>query len=125
MTHAEGFKKQGDYKPCNLLAGEYPRVERIVTIKSGQNVKKGSVLGKITSSGKFVLSLKASSDGSETPDAILAEAVDASTADKHGVVYFSGEFNQTALVFGTGHTAANTSSGLRQKSIFLRKNQPV
>ena len=24
MTHASGFTNQGEYKPCNLLAGEYP-----------------------------------------------------------------------------------------------------
>ena len=28
MTRAEGFTNQGDYTPDNLLAGEYPRIER-------------------------------------------------------------------------------------------------
>lgn len=105
MTHASGFTDQGEYKPCNLLAGEYPRIERIITIASGSNLIKGAVLGRITASGKFVLSASGASDGSETPDAILAETVDASAQDKQAVVYFSGEFNENALQLGTGHTA--------------------
>ena len=64
-----------------------------------------------------------SSRGSETPDAILAETVDASAEDKQAVVYFSGEFNENALQLGTGHTVESIRAGLRSKSIFLRSNQ--
>ena len=123
MTHASGFTNQGEYKPCNLLAGEYPRIERIITIASGSNLAKGAVLGRITASGKFVLSAAGASDGSETPDAILAETVDASAEDKQAVVYFSGEFNENALQIGTGHTLESIRAVLRSKSIFLRSNQ--
>jgi hypothetical protein len=123
MTHAEGLKDQGSYKPCNLVAGEYPRIERIVTIAAGANLSKGSVIGRITADGKFVLSATASSDGSQVPDAILAEAADATSIDMQAVVYFSGEFNENALVLGTGHTLDSIRTPLRAKSIFLRKNQ--
>ena len=123
MTHASGFTDQGEYKPCNLLAGEYPRIERIITIASGSNLTKGAVLGRITASSKFVLSTAGASDGSETPDAILAETVDASAEDKQAVVYFSGEFNENALTLGPGHTVESIRAGLRSKSIFLRSNQ--
>ena len=92
MTHAEGLKDQGSYKPCNLVAGEYPRIERIVTIAAGVDLTKGAVLGRVTASGKFALSASASSDGTELPDAILAEDVFASSNDVQAVVYFSGEF---------------------------------
>lgn len=123
MTHASGFTDQGEYKPCNLIAGEYPRIERIITIASGSALTKGSVLGRITASGKFILSESDATDGSETPDAILAEDVDASAEDKQAVVYFSGEFNENALTLGTGHTLESVRAGLRSKSIFLRSNQ--
>ena len=123
MTHASGLTDQGEYKPCNLLAGEYPRIERIITIASGSNLAKGAVLGRITASGKFVLSAAGASDGSETPDAILAETVGASAEDKQAVVYFSGEFNENALTLGTGHTLESIRAVLRSKSIFLRSNQ--
>lgn len=123
MTHASGLTDQGEYKPCNLIAGEYPRIERIITIASGSALTKGAVLGRITVSGKFILSAAGASDGSETPDAILAEDVDASAEDKQAVVYFSGEFNETALTLGNGHTLESIRAGLRSKSLFLRKNQ--
>jgi hypothetical protein len=123
MTKAEGFKDQGEYTPDNLLAGEYPRVERVVTIAAGADLAKGAVLGRITANGKFKLSASASSDGSQTPDAILAEKASAAGADVQAVVYFSGEFNENALVLGAGHTLDSVRIALRAKSVFLRKNQ--
>lgn len=123
MTRAEGFTNQGDYTPDNLLAGEYPRIERLVTIAAGADLAKGAVLGRITASGKFKLSASASSDGSQTPDAILAEKASAAGADVQAVVYFSGEFNENALVLGVGHTLDTVRLPLKAKSIYLRANQ--
>lgn len=116
------FGTQGSYAPDTLLAGEFPRVTAVGTIASGQNLTQGAVLGKITASGKFVLSLSGAVDGSETPDAILAEDCDASAADRKAVVYLSGEFNTTALTIGTGHTAASIKDGLRARGIYLKSN---
>lgn len=123
MTRAEGFTNQGDYTPDNLLAGEYPRIERLVTIAAGADLAKGAVLGRITASGKFKLSASASSDGSQTPDAILAEKASAAGADVQAVVYFSGEFNENALILGVGHTLDAVRLPLKAKSIYLRANQ--
>jgi Bacteriophage lambda head decoration protein D len=123
MTRTEGFTNQGEYKPDNLLAGEYPRIERLVTIAAGADLAKGTVLGRITANGKFKLSASASSDGSQTPDAILAEKANAASADAQAIVYFSGEFNENALILGAGHTLDSIRIALRAKSIFLRKNQ--
>ncbi len=118
------FKTQGDSPtPDNLLAGEFPRVERLVTVASGADLAKGAVLGRITASGKYKLSASAAVDGSETPDAVLAEAANAASADVQAVVYFSGEFNENALVLGAGHTVDAVRLVLRAKSLFLRKNQ--
>ncbi len=123
MTRAEGFKDQGEYTPDNLLAGEYPRVERVVTIAAGADLAKGAVLGRITANGKFKLSASASTDGSQTPDAILAERANAADNDVQAVVYFSGEFNENALVLGAGHTLDSVRIALRAKNVYLRRNQ--
>lgn len=122
---AEGFTNQGSYTPDNLIAGEYPRVARVVTIASGANLAQGALLGKITASGKFKLSASAATDGSEVPDAILAEVANATAADVQAVVYFSGEFNESALSLGAGHTLASVKAGLRDRNIYLRTNQPA
>lgn len=123
MTKAEGFKDQGEYTPDNLLAGEYPRVERVVTIAAGADLAKGAVLGRITANGKFKLSASASTDGSQTPDAVLAEKANAAGGDVQAVVYFSGEFNENALVLGAGHTLDSVRIALRAKNVYLRRNQ--
>ncbi len=123
MTRAAGFTDQGEYTPDNLLAGEFPRVERVVTIASGADLAKGAVLGRITASGKFKLSASASADGSQTPDAILAEKANAAAEDVQAVIYFSGEFNENVIGLGTGHTLDSVRIALRAKSIFLRRNQ--
>jgi hypothetical protein len=117
------FYNQGEYVPDNLLAGEYPRVQRLVTIAAGADLVKGAVLGKITASGKFKLSASAAADGSQTPDAILAENASAASADVQAVVYYAGEFNETALVLGVGHTIDSIRPTLRSKNIYMRKNQ--
>jgi len=64
-----------------------------VTLKSGTNYVLGSVLGKITASGKFRLSPAAQvvgDEGAETAVAVLIEAVDATVGDKTGLVVARG-----------------------------------
>lgn len=118
-TTRAGFSADGTYVPDALIAGDFPLRTEKVTIVSGQNLQRGALLGKITSGGKYNLSLSAASDGSQTPVAILAEDVDASGGDKDGIVYISGDFNQDAITFGASHTAASVKAGLRDLGIYL------
>jgi len=104
----------------SLIAGDFPRVTRKVTIASGAGLLvAGTLLGRITASKKFVTSASASSDGSQTPNAVLAGAVDATAADAEAIVYLTGEFNAGQLILGTGHTADTVRDGLRDLSIFI------
>ena len=114
------FQTEGTYTPDNLLAGNaHLLVARKVTVLSGQVLQRGAVLGTITSSGKAILSLATAVDGSQTPDLILAEAVDATGADATALAYARGDFNAGALTLGTGHTVASIREGLRAKGITL------
>lgn len=70
-------------------------------------------------SGKYKLSAAAATDGSQTPDLISGEDVDASQADKTGLAYARGDFNANALTLGAGHTVASITEGLRAKGITL------
>lgn len=75
-----------------------------VTLKSGTNYPIGSVLGKITASGKYRLSPAAQvvgDEGAETALAVLIEPVDASAADKTGLVVVRGPaiVSKVALAF--------------------------
>ncbi len=120
---AQGFMDQGSIKADTLLAGEFPRVSMLATITGGK-FERGTVLGKITASGKCTGCTSAATDGSKDVYGILAETVDASTEDKQAVVYLSGEFNSAALSVGEGYTVAGLADALRAKSIFIKNNQP-
>ena len=84
------------------LNGNYSRES--ITLKSGTNYVLGSVLGKITASGKYRLSPNAQvvgDEGAETAVAVLIEAIDATAADKTGLVVARGPaiVSKAALVF--------------------------
>lgn len=115
-------KDEGNYKPDNLLAGDFPRIANVETITGG-NYKRGQVLGKITASGKYTASTSKATDGSQIPLGILAENVNATDEDKQAVVYSTGEFNLEALTYDSEFTAASMTEKLREKSIFVKKTQ--
>jgi len=108
------------FTPDKLIAGEYPIVTDIVTIDTGV-LTRGTCLGKITATGKYVICDSAGTDdGRRTPVAILAEDVDATSADVQAVVYLSGSFNAAAVTFGGTDTAATHRAALRDLNIYLK-----
>ncbi|ALG71131.1 hypothetical protein VY88_03060 [Azospirillum thiophilum] len=114
------FSSQVNPPLPSLIAGDFPRVTRLVTIAGGSGLlPAGAVLGRITASKKLTLSASAAGDGSEAVRAILAEPVDATDADVQAIVYLTGEFNPDQLTFGAGHSAVSAADALRALSIFL------
>lgn len=57
-----------------------------ITVVSGQNLVAGTVLGKITASGKMAAYSDVAVDGSQTAVGVLYAPVDASAADAAGVM---------------------------------------
>ena len=91
-----------------------------VTVPAKSTIKRGTVMGKITASGKYITSLSASSDGSQIATTILAEDAVNDTAapvDIKAIIYKKGTFNSLGVVFGTGQTLANTKDSLHNVSI--------
>lgn len=74
---------------------------------------------------KYKRAATAAVDGSAVPVAILAEDCDATGADKECLVFERGDFNEAALNFGTGHTAATVREVLRARGIQLVGAQPA
>lgn len=56
-----------------------------ITVLSGENLVAGTVIGKVTASGKYVGYDNDAADGSQVAAGILFDAVDASAADALGV----------------------------------------
>lgn len=117
------FVSEG-YSPDGLIANNGTLlISEPITLISGQNLVRGALLGKITASGKYTLSLAAAVDGSEVPVAVLTHDCDASGGDAATLGYTRGDFQSQAITFGTGHTAASTKAGLADRGIFLITTQ--
>lgn len=112
------------YSPDGLISRNGTLlISETVTLASGQNLTRGALLGQVTSGGKYVLSLSASSDGSQTPVAILAQDCNASGGDAPALIYTRGDFQAQAITFGASHTAASVKAGLADRGIFLINSQ--
>jgi hypothetical protein len=108
------------YTPDSLIAGTYPIVTGKVTVFKSVKLARGSVLGEITATGKYLLTDKASVDGSEVASVILAADVDATAADVVGApVYLSGQFDTDSVVFGGASVSADHIKELRDVNIYL------
>lgn len=108
-----------------LIAGNTQLVSWDETLIAGQNLKRGALVGRITASGKLTLSTSAATDGSQAPIGILLDDYDATAGDVNCGIYVKGEFNQLAVIFGAGHTAASTKNALRNLGIFLKPAVPA
>jgi hypothetical protein len=117
------YSKQADSVSYDKLIADLIIDQELksVTVATGQGVlKRGTVLGIITASGKAVKVNSASADGSQTANCILTDDVDTTAADVVMTAYASGSFNRLALIFGGTDTAANHETRLRELGIFLK-----
>jgi hypothetical protein len=76
---------------------------RNVMLASGQNVKRGTLLG--VTGGKAV--------------AVAAEDINATSADTAGTAYITGYFNREKLIAASGDTVTAHEEELRDAGIFL------
>lgn len=109
------------YTPDKLIAGGFPLTTGEVTVAAGQTLTRGTVLGLKTADGQAVPvdSAVDPADGTENPYCVLAQDVDTTTAATVAPVYISGEFNESALVFGGTDTIADHCSTMRGLSLFI------
>lgn len=114
----------GSYQFDNLL-GEVEVTEGGTIVSGAGVLARGTVLGKITASGKLKTVNSANSDGSQAPYAVLLEGVDATSADKPCATALAGTFNPAALVFGGSDTIATHRAALRDVGIFTQSHQPA
>jgi hypothetical protein len=111
-----------EYKPDNLIAGDFPLVTQSITIAAGQTLERGAVLGRISANGQYVLSQVKASDGSESPNVVLAQNIDTTDGESEATCYLSGQFNSAALTFGAGHTTGSAMHTLRQLNIYISES---
>src|SRR4051812_17294198 len=126
-NYQPGFGVVAEYKPPFIHQGNFPAYSDSQPIEKGQVLKAGSVLGRKAASGKLVICSKENdagqpiADGSEKPFCILKVDIDATDADKVGIVFRTGAFLGTDLILGKGHTLAGIDPDLGLRSIFIAK----
>ncbi len=111
---------QDVYVPDQLVSGPLQLVTDTVKITGGKAYKRGTVLGVVTASGGYQLSVKTATDGSEVPSAILVDDVDTTAGDVLGGVYLMGEFNGHRIIIDNSWTVETVAQALRPSSIFIR-----
>ncbi len=119
------FESAGTLAYPNLIAGDLPRVAEKQIVLSGAGVlTAGAVLAKDSDNGDKLVPVDSASltTSIQTPYAVLADAVDATSADAGAIVYLAGHFNELALTFGGTDTADDHREALRGLGIFLTKN---
>ncbi|ELT9609920.1 head decoration protein [Raoultella planticola] len=108
--------------PDQLLSGPLQVVSDTITVLTASTAlyKRGTVLGVVTASGKYTLSVATATDGSQVPKAILADDVNATAADVLAGVYLMAEVNQNRITFDPSWTLSTLKTALRPFGIFLR-----
>ena len=89
----------------------------VITLLQGLPYPVGSVLGKITASGKYTLSPATGADGSQVASVVLLYAVDATLADATGIVVARGPtiVSRAGLAYeGTVNDAAKITAKIAQ-----------
>ncbi len=120
MSYPIPQMNQEFYAPDRLVAGDLKLVTDTGICSTGQVLARGALVGIVTASGEYILSLPGATDGSQNPCGVVAKAVDATAAATNTVIYQTGEFDDSVVIFGAGHTAASTKVALAAKGIFLK-----
>jgi len=122
----------GDFEPDSLIAGEkLPIIPKGVTLAAGQGVlKRGTLLGIITTTGLAVICDNTKSDGSQAPKYILAleqsptintidTGIPGSLLNVPTIAYQSGIFNRAAITTVVGQDISIFETQLRTMGILL------
>lgn len=115
MTNLNSTVASVNYE--NLIYSQHPAVDTFtITVVSGQGkLTRGTALA-IDANGKMAILGTAST----TANCVLAEDVDATSADALGVAYRAGHFNTNALIVKSGYTlTAADKEAFRSKGILL------
>ncbi len=110
MTMLTEGKHAGGFLVWEVLR-DYTR--ETVTIASGAGkLEPGTVLGKITTGGKYTTLAPAATNGSQNAAGILWDKVDASAADAPGVIMLRGPaiVNRHEIIWPDGATEAQITA---------------
>ena len=107
--------------PDDLIAGDAQIRAVSGVIPAGSDIARGAVLGQVTATGAWILSLAAAADGSQTPRGILGEGTDGVlAADATRPVYIAGDFNERRITIGAGHDLDSVRAAFLGTPLFIQ-----
>ena len=100
------------------IVGEEPDYRsRDVAIITGGNFESGTVLGKITASGKLTQVVLGATDGSQNAVAILYQGARAATVDRRRTVHSRAcSVNGNLLIYPTGSNASQQQAIVNERT---------
>ncbi len=82
-----------------LIADDnYGPVRKTLTIAAGADLVSGTIMGRITASGKLTAYAAGNADGSENPVAVLMEDAAAAAGDAEAVTGFAGVYKKDNVI---------------------------
>ena len=124
MSPINGGFIRGNEVVDNLLVGDFHFTDT-ETLDENQDLERGAVLGRITASGKMILSIDTAVDGSETPEMVLLDdAVTAAAENLNIPVLVFGQVNEEALSFGGAHDKTTVKAPLKANGVYTVKSRP-
>ena len=75
------------------------------TLASGQNLVRGTVIGRVSASGELVESVQTASDGSQNPVGVLNHDADATSGAMNVVYAKGGDLDKTQVLFDASWSA--------------------
>jgi hypothetical protein len=103
-----------------LLVDDFPYHTDTGTILTGQDLSRGTLLGKITSGGKLQACDHTASDGSETPYAVLAADIDTTGGDATGLFIDFGCFDPAKMTFGGSTAIADVKDAMKSANLYTK-----
>lgn len=112
------------FDPTSLFAGGDDFEWREVTVKQAGQLTRGTLLGRITATDKYIASVAGAADGSQLAAnlVILAEDVDTTAGDVVAPVYMQGTFAFEKMTVDASWSFATLDAALRAAAsqIYLR-----
>ncbi|MDX1816110.1 MAG: head decoration protein [Marinobacter sp.] len=106
------------YQPAPFIVGGLVAFDA-GTLASGQNLTKGTVIGRIAATSKLVVSVQTASDGSQNPVGVLNHDCDASAGDANCVFVKGGDLDVSQVTFDASWSAAQQAAAFDRTPISL------
>lgn len=118
LKSSESITRDNLFSAANQVQ---PIVTMPVTVASGEGaLARGTILAVADASPNSGNLKILGTEGYGTPVCVLAEAVDATSANVSAVGYCTGEFNASQLIVNSGSTVASYVHALSRIGIFAK-----